>query len=367
MSGKSLADSLDEAVELIARAPFATDGWNSALLAATNVAGGWGAQMFAQSPSELRFNAMVNVPDEAIRDYVAVGGADPKQSPRINAGINGPMMKTITDSDYMVPEYRRKYAIYNDFYDKYDAGYACSGRLENRDGLTVVVASLRGAKNGDFERAGRDAFESLFPHFRNAFALQMAIESEATMLSVNSLSAVGIAAMVCDANGKLIVSSPTGDALLNRGEYLTARNGRLVPSSANCESTFASALRLAGSPVRLSAPTMTSVMLRDREGLSARLVQISPFPGDTSVGFSRGVLVAIPVPSGFADSAVLTCLGLTGAEAEVASATAKGLSPAHIAAHRGVTRETVRSQIKAVYAKLDVHNAAQLATKLNEL
>ncbi len=58
---------------------------------------------------------------------------------------------------------------------------------------------------------------------------------------------------------------------------------------------------------------------------------------------------------------------LTPAEAQVARMVAKGLSNAVIAGALSVTERTVRSQREAVYRKLDVENAVELADFVREL
>ena len=368
MVSRPLGDELERAVALIAGAPFYSDGWDAAILAMSQLAGGWGAQLFAQSQTELRFNLAVNLPDEAIRDYVDAGGADPLRSPRLRATLNAaPMMKSFSDADYMRSEYRRQYSIYTDFYDRYDAYYACTGRIETRENLAVTVASLRDEKSGDYDRADRDAFEVLLPHIRNAFSLQLAIEGEAARMAVDSMASVGMAAMVCDPNGRLISCSPPGDELLSRGDFLSLRTGVVVPADPNAAATFSAALRLAGSPVRLSTPPSASIVLKNIYGWETRRAHIAPFPTEPSVAFSRGVLIAVPMPAPAPSMVSLMTIGLTYAEAEVALAAAQGQTAAEIAQHRHVSRETVRSQIKSAFAKLGVNNTTQLAARLNNL
>ncbi len=59
--------------------------------------------------------------------------------------------------------------------------------------------------------------------------------------------------------------------------------------------------------------------------------------------------------------------GLTSAESEVAIAVFQGLDPKDIARDRGVSPQTIRSQIKTIYQKTDVSSRSQLALKLSAL
>jgi DNA-binding CsgD family transcriptional regulator len=360
------ADQLAKTIALISRAPFVSDGWSTALLSASRVAGGWGAQMVAQSNTELRFNLVVNLPDEAVRGYVPSGAVDPLNSPRLYAGIHGPMMRVISDGDYLTPEMRREWRIYEEYYDVYDAGYACSGRLENVNGLSVVVGSLRSKRAGDFELEERMAFQSLLPHIRAAFDVQTQVGEQAINLTVSALEAASLAALVCDPTGKLLACSPSGEVLLSTGEFLSLRRGYVRAAVAECDVALSEGLTLAGSEIPSELPTNSSIILRDRQRTKFRRLEISPLPRDLAFSIGPAVLVvarnasAIPKPSDLAQ------FGLSVAEAHVAYATALGRLPSQIAVERSVSRETVRSQLKAIYSKLGVHNAAQLAAKLSD-
>ena len=64
---------------------------------------------------------------------------------------------------------------------------------------------------------------------------------------------------------------------------------------------------------------------------------------------------------------LLTLLGLTPAEASVARALADGHRPQDIADARTVSVTTIRAQVRAIYAKLEVRSVAGLAGKLRGL
>lgn len=57
--------------------------------------------------------------------------------------------------------------------------------------------------------------------------------------------------------------------------------------------------------------------------------------------------------------------GLTRAEARIAALVASGRRPQRVAKDLGITVHTVRSHLKAIYAKLDVHTQSQLASMVS--
>ena len=56
--------------------------------------------------------------------------------------------------------------------------------------------------------------------------------------------------------------------------------------------------------------------------------------------------------------------GLTRSEALVAAAIARGLRPAEAAAALGRSESTVRSQLKAVFARMQVHSLSEMVVEL---
>jgi DNA-binding CsgD family transcriptional regulator len=286
-------------------------------------------------------------------------------SPRLYAGIHGPMMKVISDSDYLTPEMRRKWRIYEEFYDVYDAGFACSARLANAEGLSIVVASLRSRIAGDFAAEDRRAFESLLPHIRAAFDVQMAVGSQAINLTLKTLESISFAGLVCDPTGKLLACSPGGEALLAEGRFLRLQLGIIRTSAAECAASLANALARAGLQRSLSNGGATSIILRDRFGLDFRRVEVSPLPRDLELSLGPAVLLVARDENSIGSPDALTQYGLSKAEARVAHAAALGRSPREIAVERGVSHETIKSQLKAIYGKLDVRSVTQMAAKLS--
>ena len=58
---------------------------------------------------------------------------------------------------------------------------------------------------------------------------------------------------------------------------------------------------------------------------------------------------------------ILQLMGLTPAEARLAARVGRGISPQDAAPDLGITAQTARSSMKAIFAKLDVSRQAQLA------
>jgi DNA-binding CsgD family transcriptional regulator len=76
------------------------------------------------------------------------------------------------------------------------------------------------------------------------------------------------------------------------------------------------------------------------------------------------VITAVVAPDAPDAALIRGLFDLTPAEARVASGIAEGLSVNQIASRNKVASETVRAQIKAVFAKLGVNRQSQVAALL---
>jgi DNA-binding CsgD family transcriptional regulator len=76
-----------------------------------------------------------------------------------------------------------------------------------------------------------------------------------------------------------------------------------------------------------------------------------------------GLTIRDETPSGLSDLAAAA--GLTHTEARVVAMLLNGLNPTEIAEDTGTSILTVRTHIKRVYSKLDIHSKEQLFARLN--
>ena len=100
----------------------------------------------------------------------------------------------------------------------------------------------------------------------------------------------------------------------------------------------------------------------------AAVIHVLPAVGQARDIFDGGLAMVIVTPvsqPGAPDTAVIRGLfDLSASEARVARALARGTSIERIAGDAGVSRETVRSQVKAVLAKTNTSRQAEVASLL---
>lgn len=194
--------------------------------------------------------------------------------------------------------------------------------------------------------------------YSRAFPLDLATPERASTLgerqalsgqmvaTLDAFSRIGRAIALADDTGRVLYANSAAEAVLSRlssGPRLPApgpaagrEDGAIGPEGLRL------ALPLAEGGVAFARVMPVGLRLNERPGLMVLLddpAELGPFD---------------PV-------LILRLHGLTASEARLAVAVGQGLSPTEAARAQGITRETARTVLKTVYAKLGVNRQAELA------
>jgi DNA-binding CsgD family transcriptional regulator len=231
--------------------------------------------------------------------------------------------------------------------------YLMGARLPRPEGSETLLGLLRNKGRKPFSDADRKTAAHLIPHFHRAINLwQDARELHRdAALGTELTGQLGLVVFALDKEGRVVFSNKAGEVLLSAGTVLRLRHGRLAaPHAPDNHALLAAILRVARSR------RGESLALRNATGVSHELfMSIACIPGQTLTTFgSASVLITARMRG---DSPPVTArqlqqaFGLTPAEAAVAEALIDGTSPEDYANTRGVSPNTVRSQVRAVLAK----------------
>ena len=171
------------------------------------------------------------------------------------------------------------------------------------------------------------------------------------------LDMLSLAIIVCDQEGLIQYSNAKADGLLRSRDLLQVNGGKLT--TVRCDS---SAKKLHHAIAAGAKAQTTAVALESQSGERAVAFAAPLEPG----------LVAIFVASRHEDRCVAInvlrpMFDFTPTEAIVAYAAARGDSPETISNAMGNTIATVRTHLKAIYAKADVPNKTALAVRVSGL
>lgn len=171
---------------------------------------------------------------------------------------------------------------------------------------------------------------------------------------------------------KVKAMTPTAEAMLSSGNALRLKQGVLATSNLAETQTLNRAIDAAtGGLLKPGAPLAGTVVVQG-DNNKPLLLDVLPMPcREYAFGFDapRALVVVRGAQSGCGRMKGLLRMvyRLTEAEADVALWLAEGHSPEAIAVARNTSIGTARMQIKAIYAKLDVHRQSELVFRLNQL
>ncbi len=180
---------------------------------------------------------------------------------------------------------------------------------------------------------------------------------EATQ-TVVVLEALGLAAFVCDADGRLLTATSGGLRLFDHGLYLRLKNERLemrASGSQTLRMAIAEAASAQGGGGRL-------LPLPGPDGEDTALAEIVRLDEGDGGGTSVIVIVRWPGsdPADRASAAARVLYGFTAAEAAVAAYLLNGLSPQAVAERMDVSISTVRSHIRSTFLKAGVNSQIEM-------
>lgn len=314
------------------------------------------------------FNWVNDFPEHAYAEFVAMDGGNPLINPRVTAALDSPLLAVRHEAHYREAVPGLVSDVYLDFARDYDFPYGCQTKLFESDDSLVGLAVLRSESDGETTAEQRALFEGIAPFIRSAVRTQMALERDGPKLIAGALDQVGAAVFVCTPGGRVLAHSATADAALDGGR-ISVTGGILRAGTKADQDKLTRTLACQGAPVRVP---METLVLGGGAGESLPLLlDIARMPRSAwSLDRTPCVLVIVRGAGRWHASApaVLQALyGLSPAEADIALRLARGQPRSEIAQERGAQLETVRSQIKIVFAKLGIGREVELVTLLGQL
>jgi DNA-binding CsgD family transcriptional regulator len=234
-----------------------------------------------------------------------------------------------------------------------------------------MLARLRFSRRRSEPRFGkreRELLSLLTPHLRRAIEIYAKLnrttsERDVYAGAVNQLS---VASIILDEQGRLLTTNAVGRALLDSGEGLSLRDGRLHIEGRDINKELQQALTTI---IRAQQRGETSVIKALRvprpAGRSDLGLVIRPVPASQwSEGQSSPSVAVFVSDPDLQESTSHQILGdlfdLTPAEANLATLLARGLSLAQVSSAQGTSQHTARAQLKSIFAKTGVSRQAEL-------
>jgi DNA-binding CsgD family transcriptional regulator len=282
--------------------------------------------------------------------------------PRLITGVN-----VVIDQDLMTRDEVNSDPMYNEvlipFGLKWFAGvgFRAGSALW---GLTIQ----RSISDGPFEQQDKHALADLSRRLTEVATVSTEVGRISLSSATGALNAVRTPAVAINRSGLVLdVNSSTG-AVFDDEIYI--RSGRVFVGDADARAQLEKMIdRLRITPDVAAIP-VDPVVVR-RKTRAPVIIRVLPVHGAARTPFlgARALLtfVAAEPRSGPCAALLSKTFGLSPAEARLASIIAEGVSPQQAAEALGITRDTARNQLKAIFAKTGTHRQGELVAMLSRL
>lgn len=245
-----------------------------------------------------------------------------------------------------------------------DIGHISVADLYQDDNIRLGLAVHRSTSEAPFSDTEADVMRQIAPHVCRAAVIQREIahaRREAQQVK-SLLHNVPVGMVVVDGSGRIRFSNLLADHILLRHKALSLNNGCLKLFSREYQRQFDRAiaeLSRAGGLRSSSALDETRIISLSHPNYAYPLVLFLTLQQSETAGAEDtfDVVVRISDPGSITDISLAQLediFALSAAEAEVAVCLVNGLKLSDIAEYKGVSTETVRTQVKNIFHKLGV-------------
>lgn len=343
----------------------AVDGneWVHALRAMAEMTGSSHGQLVGFVPGEVPFNWINDLGEDEVMRFVEQERGDPDINVRVRASLNDPTFVVRSEADYDAVGRGVGFDFYREMCDTYDILDGCQTKLLQGRNHFIGLTIHRGRKDGRTDADTRALFAGIAPYVRSAVKMQQALEDRGAAFLNGALEHVGLPIFICNEAGKVKDKTSDAAALLSSGRFKLV-DGRIGLLHSRDDAALLRVLaRCHRDPLGFE-----TLMLRGDGQQMPMVVDICRLPAQPwRLSFASQLLVIVRSGRRWHNAAptiLRAAFGLSSAETEIALALARGEGRDQIAAARNTSIQTVKAQVKSVFAKLGVNREVELVAML---
>lgn len=280
--------------------------------------------------------------------------------------LDGAAPNRVWNCDTLVPEAAYEGSrIYNEWIRPMgDDTFRCLGGVVQRGDTTGHIGLHRGRTQKAFEACDMQVVQDCVGHIGRMFDIRRklgrAVHHGRALHA--TLDLVDHAVFILTATGTLVDCNRAADAMLRRQDALMMRQRQIVARNPHDDAALHTALRAAGAP---GATQASALLVQRAEG--------APYTASIAalrVEDMRQTVMIVTDPDmrdASLASRIRALYGLTRAEAEVVTALCDGKGIEQLSQERGVALNTVRTQMKTIYLKMDCSRQSELVARIARL
>ncbi len=266
----------------------------------------------------------------------------------------------VVDLDMVTPEEAETDALYVNCLRKHGGGSGTVTVIPVPTGDLIIFNLERSYKKGFVDRAVVPALDALRPHLARSALLSVRLGLERARAMTETLGRLDLPGAVLTATGRVLSSNSLLDKM--QDQFIPIAGGGLAISHRPANDLFRKAL--SDLPQARDGGQSYSIPVPATENSAACVAHLLPVRRQARDVFTGAanifVVTSVSSPTAPPAHILFGLFDLSPAEARVAQKIVEGSSVEDIALHSNVSRETVRNQLKAVFAKTGTSRQAEL-------
>jgi len=357
--------NLDTIVAAFPDAAVDPTRWNAAMEAACEVTESSGALLFSiHGPSPLPVFPRSESMSPAVDVYLRDGWVHRDERYKLGPKLKKKGVHLVTDLDGMNADAMARHPYYQEFLAPFALRWYAGVKVECGDDLWAL-SMQHSIEQGPYSKEELNLFSDLSVRLSAVAALARMLGFAKAEAALEVFQASGRAAVLTGARGQVFRTNAAAEKLL--GADLQIRERRLVSSDRNATAALQRALQqllvdgsdLGSQPIVLPR--------REARPIVAYPIRLTSFARDIfTPARAAVVLIDLEGPTGSADI-LRSVFGLSQAEAKIAERLCCGESLESVADALGITYETARSQLKAVFAKTETRRQVEMVALASRL
>ena len=358
MSDFVLSESLIDRIHEAALVPAL---WPAVLTQLSKAMGGTGGVLFAIRDGYVGAISSPNIA-QAIQEFLDGGWAERDLRLRRVAALN--YAGFVNDGDILTEDEIVTNEVYADFYRKHGAGYMAGTLIPNPVGDSIGFAFQRHHDDGPVSRETIVTLDRLRPHLARASMVAFRLGFERARAQADVLQALNLPGAVLRGRGRVLAANKLFETLMPAAIQDRAQRIMLADTAADLMLEEALQGLMSG-----TAPRVRSIPVAATEQSLPMIIHIVPIRREAHDLFTdaMALFVVTPVDRAAVPTADILqgLFDLTPAEARVAQGIVRGDTIEKLAATWGLSRETIRTQLKAAMHKTGTSRQAELVGLLS--
>lgn len=356
--------SIDENSLLLDRiyeAAAVPDKWPMVLDSLAEMTGGVGTFLITTDPKNFRWTSSESVRQLGL-DFL--GGRWHERNPRMERLVLHRHSGFMREVDMFTTEEMDSDPTFTELLRPRGFGWAAGIIVQAPSDDMLAFSIERRFADGPIEDEHIPRLNALRPHLARAALMSARLRLERAQGMAESLSTMGLPSAVLLGDGKVVAASPLFETV--GGQIVSRAFGRIGLADAGANALLSEAIaNLNSSEGQFGARSIAVPSDGKNAAMVVHLIPVRRSAHDV-FGPAMGILVATPLGSSqtFPDDLLNGLFDLSPAEIRATNGLLEGKTIDDLAASLGLSRETIRTQVKAVLAKTGTARQSDLVSLL---